>query len=516
MRLRTLVRKQGSLRTTLDRAAQEMAETMLRRQLKEYSGEIAGGAAIVLDTASAAVLARVGGADFFAKRPGSQFDAARARRSPGSALKPFTYALALDRNRLYPSEVLLDGTFDLGSYNPKNFDQRYHGLIPAGAALRQSLYVPAVMVLGRVGAEHLHQFLREAGLSTLRKSAREYGLGLTLGNCEVRLDQLAAAYSLLANLGEYRPLTTLAAARPEARRLLSRGACLSLYEALEQPLPDELDGAALGALSAPPRVAWKTGTSTGNHDAWAFVFNQHYVVGVWLGNLDGRPSRRLVGARAALPLAARIFRQLPPRATPAWPEAGADMQSVEVCSISGLPRSSWCRHTRLARLPQGEYLNRVCDMHWPAGEAPDASAATVVERWPGSAKHWDLARIDAPVVVAAPGAVGRQPRPSDGSVTALQIVNPPHAARFVLTGEAGGDRIRLRSSIDAQQPVHWYCNDRFVATSNPGRPVMLDLTIGHHKLVCMTSEGLTAQVRFQVTEPGAPGAPGGMQNFRGE
>jgi penicillin-binding protein 1C len=278
--------------------------------------------------------------------------------------------------------------------------------------------------------------------------------------------------------------------------LLTRGTALALYQMMEQPLPNELDAAALGTAALTPRVCWKTGTSTGNHDAWSFVFNGQYVVGVWLGNPDGRSSRRLVGAEAALPLAGRIFRRLPTSAAPAWPEGGEDLVRVEVCAVSGLPRSGWCEHTRTALIPRRQYLGRLCDVHWPAPGAPlDAERPPVIERWPASARAWDLAHI------GAPPAERRVAGAKSATVRALQILNPPSGAHFILTGEAQGDRIPLESSSDAQGPVHWYLNGKFLATAAPDHPAMLTLTPGNHRLVCMTPRGATAQARFIVAQP---------------
>ncbi|MBM3290802.1 MAG: penicillin-binding protein 1C, partial [Candidatus Hydrogenedentes bacterium] len=300
-----------SVRTTIDLALQERAEHALAESLKQFDHDVTNAAAIVVDTQTAQVLARVGSADFYGTPGGGQVDACRAPRSPGSALKPFTYALGIERGVLYSSEMLLDDSLDYGLYNPENYDGKYRGLVSATYALRRSLNVPAVTVLDRVGYNDLHRLLTVSGMTTLVKPADYYGLGLTLGNCEIRLDQLTAAYCMIANLGAYRPLIETEFQTQRTTRVLSSGTCLSIYAMLDQEFPSEFQRDIVRAEGYLPRVGWKTGTSTGNHDAWAFVFNRHYVVGVWLGNNDARPSKFLVGARAALPLAAQLFRALP-------------------------------------------------------------------------------------------------------------------------------------------------------------------------------------------------------------
>jgi len=483
------------IRLTLDAEIQATAEQLTRRWLNRFQGEVTNAALIAVDAADASVLARVGSADFFNTPGGGQFDACRALRAPGSTLKPFTYALAIEKNRLYASEMLFDGSLDYGLYVPENYDGCYHGLVSASEALQRSLNVPAVTVLERLGYNELGSFLAALGISTLSRAPEYYGLGLTLGNCEMTLDELAAAYCTLANLGDYRPLRFVAgAAAVEPTRRLSRGTCAALYAMLEQPLPAEFRHQAVHATAALPRVCWKTGTSTRHRDAWAFVFNRHYVVGVWLGNNDATPSNRLFGARAALPLAARMFRLLPPKASPAWPIEDAALREAAVCAVTGLPASRWCPHTRAERVPNNQYLNRTCDVHYPARHGK-----TVAERWPGAARQWDLAKILSPIPAAASAGVQNTRR-----TEALEITAPSDQAEYVLTGEANGDRLTLHASLDNQTQLHWYADGRYLGSSKPQRPVLLDLTFGEHTLACMTTDGSIDTVAFAVIRADGP------------
>jgi len=503
IQLRPGLTAQKKTATVLDLNTQLAAEQIVKETIERTHREIGNAAAIVIDVPSASVLARVGSADFFDTSQSGQVDASRAPRSPGSALKPFTYALALERGCLYACETLLDSSLDYGLYDPENYDRRYRGLVSASYALKHSLNIPAITVLERVGYARVHSFLRELDFSTLDQPAERYGLGLTLGNCEVKLEELAAAYCMLANLGEFRPLTLLAdsPANPP-RRCLSRGTCLKLYEMLEQPLPAELEQGDARPVNAVSRACWKTGTSTGHHDAWAFVFNRQYLVGVWMGNSDGTPSSKLVGGEAALPLAAKLFRALTPKNEPDWPEVAGDLREASVCALSGLPASVFCPHTRGETFPRNQYLNRTCDMHYPArtGSAMAAQNTNVIERWPATAKGWNLAKISAAVSPAA----RKSGATTGGTAQSFRILNPADKAEYVLTGENNGDRIRLRASVDAQTPLHWYVDEIFLGTSTPQKPLLLDLTAGVHKVACMTPEGLIDQVRCEVVLPDSP------------
>jgi len=478
---------------------------MVREHVAKRSVDgITNAAAIVVDVPRAAVVARVGSAGFADTPGGGQVDSCRAPRSPGSALKPFAYALAMEANLLFPSESLLDNVLDYGTYQPVNFDGRVHGLISASDALRRSLNIPAVMVAERTGCPAFYAFLRDAGLTTLTRPAEFYGLGLVLGNCEVRLEEAAAAYCMLANLGVYRPLAVRPDESHAPRRLLSPGTCLGVYAMLEQPLPEEFDPSMVPLTNATP-VCWKTGTSTGLRDAWAFVFNAQYVVAVWMGNNDGASSRSLIGAQAALPLAARLFRSLPAGSGPAWPETGDALRGVEVCAVTGLPSTQWCPSTRQVRVPRNLYLARTCGVHFPATDEARIAGVQVVERWPASARNWDLSRVARPV---APESVTREGQAVPAALThgeTLRILAPADGAQYVLTGEANGDRIRLVSSVDAQAAVHWYTDGLYLGASQPNQPLYLDLAAGKHKLACMTGDAHLQTVVFSVVAPKASG-----------
>jgi len=474
--------------TTVDAALQSNAEQLLTESLKQFDNDVTNAAAIVIDVPTARVLARVGSTNFYNTPGGGQVDATRAPRSPGSALKPFTYALALDQNLLYASEMLLDDSLDYGLYNPENYDGKYRGVVSASYALRRSLNVPSVIVLERLGYANMHRFLLTSGLTTLAKPPEYYGLGLTLGNCEVRLDQLGAAYCMIANLGEYRPLTEFDSPLPAPRRLLSRGACLSLYEMLEQEFPEEFQRDIVSAQGYKPRVCWKTGTSTGNHDAWSFVFNRHYVVGVWLGNNDGRGSKFLVGARAALPLAERLFRSLPKTSEPDWPGGINDMRVATVCADSGLPASQFCAHKSSVRVAVDQFLNRRCDVHYPQ----TALTSGIMQRWPATAHGWDLARVDVPINLH-PDQNTRK--------TGLRILTPANSSEFVMTYEANADRLRVRASADGAMDINWYLDGHYLGASGPGKNLFLNLTEGAHTLTCMGPGGETDSVSFIVAAP---------------
>lgn len=482
-------REKGRVETTLDAGIQAEAEAAVAKHLLRFDGRITNGAVIVADVAGGTMLARVGSAGFFNDRIAGQVDLCTRPRSPGSTLKPFAYALAMEKNLLYASEMLLDDDLDFGQYHPSNFDGGVNGLVSAKEALRLSLNIPAVQTLDRVGTKELLAFLRGAGMTTLTRGPDDYGLGLVLGGAEVTLESLAGAYLALARLGEARPLTWRQETAGEgAAPLVSRGTALALWDMLEQPLPGELEQNLVSTGLAPARVCWKTGTSAGFHDAWAVVFNAHYLVAVWMGNNDGKASPDLVGARAALPLAARIFRGLPAKNTAAWPDAAGELVHVDVCADSGLPASPCCGATRSVLLPRGQYLHRRCAVHQPAPDGREGG----IEYWPASPVRWDLARLPR----RAPSAEGDG---GEGVRRLLAITSPADRAEFVLSGTPGGDRVPLKASHQEATPLHWYVNGKYLGESSPGSPLVMDLAAGTSLITCMTPAGDTAKSVIHVT-----------------
>lgn len=471
---------------TLDATLQSRLEEELPHYLKQYDGGITNGAILVADVASGEVLARVGSASFTYTPGGGHVDACRAPRSPGSTLKPFLYGWAMAQQQLYPSEVLLDDVADYGGYNPGNFDGTFNGVVTATEALRYSLNVPAVALLGRVGVPGFLDYLRTEGLDTVTRSAENYGLGLAIGNCEVRLEELARLYLSVASLGQQNTLRWRGeTSSANAKSAFSPEICRMLYTMLEQPFPDEVAPGITRASGGVTPVCWKTGTSTGYHDAWTFAFNQHYLVAVWLGNNSGVESRQLVGARAALPLAAKIFRSLPAKATPAWPAPEATDSSVTVCTRSGLPAAANCPETASVTLPATLWQHRRCTLH-PSSQAGIVVAAAR----PADATRWDLSAL----IAAQVPRDAEEPR-------ALGITVPATGAEYVLSGVVGGDQLRLSTSLGESAVLHWYADDQYLGQSGPDTPVYWGLSLGEHRVTCVAEDGATDTVRFTVVRP---------------
>ncbi|HOQ91081.1 MAG TPA: penicillin-binding transpeptidase domain-containing protein, partial [Candidatus Hydrogenedentes bacterium] len=373
----------GIVQTTLDRDIQRITELVTRAHLARLNGLADQAAVIVMDVPSGEVLAWAGSRDFWADAPGAQVDHARSRRSPGSALKPFVYGLAMERGLLYPDELLLDGPVDYGSYRPGNFSGDFEGLVTTTEALRMSLNIPAVVVLKRIGSDAFRSWLVGSGIRDPNLMREIWGLGSPLGSVEVTLEELLTLYMRIARFGSAQsPVLLRCGESPPAQLLLRPDICAMLWRMMEQPLPGDLPGTLEREARYAPRVCWKTGTSAGYRDAWTVGFNAHYLVGVWVGQDSGSRSPGLTSRNAALPILGAVFRRLPPKDYPDYPDLSQWLKKVRVCADSGMPASNRCPRTIESDMPVQMPLERVCGLsHQPLNNFLCAD----------SAGDWDLA-----------------------------------------------------------------------------------------------------------------------------
>lgn len=298
-------------RLTLEAGLQERLETLARTALRGLPGGLSVGM-VVADHRSGEILASVGSAGYDAAPARQGFvDMTRARRSPGSTLKPLIYALAFERGLAHPQTLIADRPVSFGAYAPQNFDGRFRGELPVAEALRLSLNIPAVLLMDEIGPAHLMAALRRSGAAPDLPGDRA-GLAVALGGVGLSLRELVQLYAMLAQGGQARPLHWRAgAAGAPGPRVVSPRAAWQVAD-------------ILAGLAPPPgaparRLAYKTGTSYGHRDAWAIGFDGAHVAGVWIGRPDGTPVPGAFGGELAAPLLFDAFQRLKPKADPLLP-----------------------------------------------------------------------------------------------------------------------------------------------------------------------------------------------------
>jgi penicillin-binding protein 1C len=352
--------------TTLDLALQQMLEKRVADYIAQNRDRgIQNAAALLIDFKTMEVLAQIGSSDFSKTEIQGQVDGTRRPRSPGSTLKPFVYALALDQGQIHPLTLLKDAPHTFGDYNPENFDREFLGPIRASDALARSRNVPAVTLASELSHPTFYEFLRNADVS-LPKPASFYGLSLALGGAEVTMEDLVRLYAALANSGRLQPLRRFLheTATTKATRVFSPEAAFLTLDMLGKIPRPGMTNADL-ARTAP--VFWKTGTSHGFRDAWSVAVFDHYVLAVWIGNFDGKRNASFIGRTAAAPLLFQMIDGLrtrePARFEPHLPPPELNLKRVEFCSVSGQLPSSFCPHRTESWFIPGISPIATCDVH---------------------------------------------------------------------------------------------------------------------------------------------------------
>lgn len=502
------------IHSTIDARIQELGERILHESLAPLRQEgISTGAVVVMHTKSREVLALVGSYSFFDQESEGQVDGANARRSPGSTLKPFIYGLAIDRGLITPESLLNDVPIDYSGYKPVNYDGEYRGYVTASEALAHSLNVPAVNLYSRLGNNGIYSFLQNAGISTLPKSKSHYGLSLILGGCELTLLELTTLYAGLANFGEFSEyrLTldpvengegNIAGSKSHAtaKRLLSREACYILTEMLTEVRRPDFP-AAFEASTNLPKIAWKTGTSFGHRDAWSIGYTPEFTIGVWVGNFNGTGVSSLVGSEVAGPILFSLFTALTTPATNRWFTRAGRVNTREVCSLSGMLPSSYCRSSKFDYYIPSVSPNTVCTIH--KGIYVDERTGTTL------CSHCRVGRTYRHAVFEEwPAAIGTWLKRNGFSITEMPshfssctglvaghspiVISPSENSEYhIRPGIPLEDqKISLQASVSNRtKQIFWFLDGQLVFSGDPADKVFLTPVAGKHRLTCVDDEG---------------------------
>ena len=503
--------------TTLDGNLQRHLQELVERHLHylRHRG-IRNGAALLVETASGKVRAYVGSQGFFDAAAQGQVDGVRARRSSGSLLKPFLYALSMDAGLILPQTRIEDIPTHYGAFAPNNADEKFSGLATVHESLVRSLNVPAVRLLHTYGVYPFYQFLKEAGLTTLFRPADDYGLPLIIGGAEVSLWDMAALFRGLATGGRFYPLQYLEdSSATEGGNapppLISPGAS---YLTLEMLRDLQRPGAEYYWRQYQDHwpLAWKTGTSYGQRDAWAVGVNPEWVIAVWLGNFSGEGNPDLMGARTAGPLLFDIFNTVPKDQKKNWFARPDDqLASLLTCLDTGFPSGPHCPHQAAVSMPRhmkplkicpyhkttylsGDGTQQVCSLCWEPGNFKPVrqllypAAVAQYLRGRGQQVHTALAhKADCPV----------QPESHP-----LQITYPDENAHLQIGRDFYGDwqQVVLRAAhTDRYRNLYWYLDEHFLGTTRDKHVQAAELSQGWHLLEVVDGRGHRDRTRFHVS-----------------
>ncbi len=351
---------QSEIKTTISLDLQQTIEEQITNFTKKNKSlGVTNATAILTDCNSMEVQAYVGSANFWNNIIQGQVDGITARRSPGSVLKPFIYALALEQGLIHPSSILKDSFLSRAAYNPENYERDFVGPISATSALVRSRNLPAVKLLNSISPERYLDFLKFAGVKSL-KSVEHYGLALALGGVEVSPEDISRMYCLLANSGTFKNLKLIPNKDYSGKPLLSPEATTLVREMLKTNETQNYSQHSSQAI----KVAWKTGTSYGFKDAWTAGLFGNYALVIWTGNFDGTANPAFLGRETAAVLFFRIFDALVSKLKIAERQvANVNVRKVKVCATSGdLPGLS-CKHLSDSWFIPGVSPIKTCQVH---------------------------------------------------------------------------------------------------------------------------------------------------------
>jgi len=432
------------IRTSIDARLQEETREILRRTVSRFSGRgVTNAAAVVLLNDSGEVLSYVGAARSGAEAAGGQLDLLRARRQPGSTLKPFVYGLLFEDGGS-AATVLDDVAWamtggDGALFEAEDYDGVERGPVRAREALASSLNLAALDAARRVGASRIVARLGAVGIQGLGE-AEEYGAAIVLGGADVAPLDLARAYQVIARRGRRVRLRFTPGGYDEGAEVMEPGAVEVLRDVL---MDGDARARAFGADLedvAEGRFGLKTGTSSGWRDAWAAVFDERVTIVVWLGDPGGRALGEVSGFEAAAPAAARILaaaRQVGEDAsvTAVKPGLGVRLEEARVCALSGAVPHAGCPGVTRERFVRGTEPREPCAFHGAGGELE------LPARYAGWARTLGLATESV--------ARGVEPlrivQPRDG---ARLVVDATRAPAMTLRAVRGRDSAAARWTVD--------------------------------------------------------------------
>jgi penicillin-binding protein 1C len=468
---------------------------------------------MLLDASTMEVLAQVGSADFFDNEIHGQIDGTRCKRSPGSTLKPFVYAMALDQGLIHPLSILVDAPHSFGTYTPENFDREFAGPVRASDALTRSRNIPAIALSSQLSKPDLYDLLKSAQVD-LPHEKGFYGLTLPIGGAEVTLQDLVRLYAALANNGRLRPLRrTLADPATTGTRMFSPEAAFLTLEMLATNGP-----ASQGSGDPENPVFWKTGTSNGFHDAWSVAVFDHYVLAVWVGNFDGRSNPAFLGRTCAGPLLFQTIDAFRANGTvhgnPHLPPSGANLRKVELCAISGQLPTDACKERVNGWFIPGISPIATCTVHRKVlldaatglrvarDDGTRSLRQEVYEFWPSNLLEL-FAQAGLPRRCPPPFLPGYEAEPAAitaGKGKALRIVSPKPGQVYALRAvDDESRRLALKAETESDVAlVYWFSGKQFLGASRRETALTWKPSAGNYTVIVLDDHGRSASVSLTV------------------
>ena len=509
--------------TTIDLKSQHLCEETLSRYIEQNSSfGVSNGAVMLIDWTTMEVLASIGSANYFDDSIQGQVNGIVAKRSPGSTLKPFIYALAIEQGLIHPETMLKDTPVSFNEYTPDNFGSDFAGPIHAGLALVDSRNIPSVALARDIKHPDLYGFLSNAGITGL-KSREHYGLSIVLGSAEVSMMELVQMYSILANGGTMKNLVMITdqpgeyPATSDIRQSIGIN-CLTPASAfitrkmLEKNIPplDVRPGTSSGV-----HVAFKTGTSIGFKDCWCIAIFDRYILCVWIGNFNGQGNNAFLGRTMATPLLFKIvdslLARIPESARYPEPQSPDSVTMIPVCSVSGGIPNPNCPATEVTWFIPGVspitscHIHRRINIDTQTGYRTDEPIgkhviSEVREFWPTDLLEL-FTNAGLPRLVPPPYSPDEVRYDNRHEGFPPSIISPLSNVNYILRidDDKRKSLVLVANSDSDTQQLFWFADHSFLGQGTPGEKLLWNPGTGKHTLTVVDSRGRSSSIALSVS-----------------
>ena len=506
--------------TTLDLELQHALEQTIRNEIvRNRARGITNAAAILVNYKTMETLAYIGSADYFDKSIYGENDGVRARRSPGSTLKPLIYAAAVDMGFIHSMTLLKDAKINFGVYAPENSDSEFFGPILARDALTMSRNIPAINLLRKIGTKNFYNILSESGVSNL-KSPDYYGISIALGGAEVSMFELANIYSTMANLGtRYNIRTDINDSPGDGTQILSPESFFITLDMLAHQSRPTQNIPFARNQNDNLRHYWKTGTSSSYRDAWTAGIFGDFVLIVWVGNFDGTPNNAFSGARTAAPIYFALAREIEkyysslgnPIQNNNFMRDDLNISEIEMCDGVGGLAGKYCPKTVRAYFIPGKSPIETSSVY-RAVPIDNKTGLRACTRDPETThmaiyEFWDPEYLD---MFARAGLTRNTPPPfmpgcNLDSIAPTRtppvILSPIDGTRTVILNDANYENIAFRAVSDMPDvKIFWFVDDNLIGTTISGETLMHNIPIGDHTVRIMDEMGGATRIKFSVVK----------------
>lgn len=483
------------IKTTIDYDLQQRMQEVVKSYNNFTNSEgIDNAAMLIIENKTRNVKAYIGSQDFMDMNNAGQVDGILAKRSPGSILKPFLYALCIDEGLIAPESLVQDVPMFFSNFNPQNSNKKYTGMIEARDALISSLNIPFVHLLQQYGVERFYYFLKNL-LEFEENAPENYGLSLVLGTKEFSIEQIATLYTGLANYGSFKKLNYLVDKHDDkTKTMFTKGSSYLTLDTLKELIRPGLNN----YYKWKQPVSWKTGTSFGKRDAWACGMTNEWTVVVWVGNFSGRGSENISGVISSGRLLFNVFQELDTNSN--FEEPTSDLINIKVDKTTGYRTEFDELETKTIKYPRYAKPLRLSPYYKKI--YVDENGKEVDSRDINFVNSEEKIILNYPIEVV--NYLIREKRDvSDiydvnSKESSLKILYPTPNLKILIPKDIDKEqKLVVKIANIKNQNVYWYVDNEFIGIDNSYEKEM-SFDVGEHTLTIMSEDGELTKTSFII------------------